>query len=165
LKKLRFTIIIFTILVLLVGYSLRGQWLGAFSVLGCGLIWLSGHYWNWRWFPPIALIIFIALAAYGVWLEVSIVWMLLAVIGTLAAWDLARFSERLAQTSNSADQAALEQIHLRRLQLTAGLGLLLGAAAMAIQFQLNLVWAVLLSLLMVISLSWSIRLIQRLNEK
>lgn len=164
-KKLRFVITSFTILVLILGYSLQGQWIGAFLILGCGLIWLAGQYWNWRWLPPVALITFVALAAVGVWLELYIIWMLLAVIGTLAAWDLARFSERLAQTSNTADQTPLEQIHLRRLQITAGLGLLLGVAATAIQFQLNLALAALLSLLMVISLSWSIRLIQRLSEK
>jgi hypothetical protein len=157
--------IVFTSLVLTLGYGLGGYWLLALGIVGLGFAWLFGQRRAWRWTAAIGFVVVTGLAALGVWFKLSTLWLLLAIVGALTAWDLADFAQRLGQTTNVHQAPVMSRIHVRRLQIAAGLGLLLGLVALGVQVQLNFGWAVFLALLMVISLSWVVGLIRRSREQ
>ncbi len=156
--------IMFATLVLALGYALGDQWVLASIVTGLGFLWLAGVWHNWDWATSIGLVAFIGLAALGVRLELSAVWMLFGVVASLAAWDLVRFWRRVAHTKLSGQEPSLQHPHFQRLLMVSGLGLLLGGAALSLQINLNFGWAVLLGLLMTISLSWVVGSIRRGGE-
>jgi hypothetical protein len=106
--------VILSVLMLLAGYSLRGAWLLALPVLGLGLIWLLGQRRGWSWLVSLGMAVFIGMAGLGLYIGAAAIWMLLATLGALAAWDLAFFARRLAQTPNVVDAAAIKQAHWRR---------------------------------------------------
>jgi hypothetical protein len=164
-KKLTSTLIALATIFLVWGYSLQRYWTIVWLIVGLGLIWLAGQQWNWRWATPLGFVVFAGLAGWGVWLEVSTIWLLLGTIGALTAWDLSRFSERLAQTTHIVGSTTLKQTHFRRLQIAAGLSLLLGIITLESRFQLNFGWAILLSLLMTLTLAWAVGLIRRTEGK
>jgi hypothetical protein len=161
LKDAASSTIVLTVLFLLAGFGLHGDWLVASIVLGLGLVWLAGQRRGWGWLVSLGLVIFVGLAALGLYSGVVSLWILLATLGALSAWDLAYFARRLEQTPNVDGAAAMKQTHFRRLQIVVGVGLLLGLAALSWQPQLTFSQAVLLGLLMVLSLSWVVGFIRR----
>ncbi len=144
-----------------IGYALGGHSAWVLPIMLAGLVWLAGHWRRWPWSASFGLILFVTLAAWGVFLELPAGWLLLAVITTLAAWDLAYFSWRLEQVPSTADPAGLLRAHLSRLALATGLGLILGGLALQLHFELSLGWALLLGLLILLGLSRAVRTIRR----
>ena len=149
------TIIIAT-LSLALGYAVSPLWLGNVVVIGLGLIWLVGPRHRLSWLTDLGFISLTTMAAFGVWGALSASWMLLGVVAALMAWDLDRFSRRLAEAMQPEREAQLWRSHLRRLLPVAGLGLLLGGVAMSAELELSLSWAILLGLLVLIGLSRTI---------
>jgi hypothetical protein len=126
-----------------------------------GLLWLIGQWRGWRWSASAGLISLTGLAAWGVWSQLPAPWLLFGLVAALAAWDLARFSQRLQQARQVIDEASLIWAHLQRLLIIAGLGLLLGEIALAVRLEFNLGWALLLGLLLILGLSQVTNLIRR----
>ena len=127
---------------------LVGQWSG--SGYGC---FLAG--WGATSLALVGLATICGLSrARWIWGVVRVVpfFMLIGLIFALAAWDLTIFKQRLRQTGEVEAETTLEIDHLRRLGIVAGLGLLLGLVALTIQFQLTLLWALLLGFLIIIGL-------------
>jgi hypothetical protein len=92
-----------------------------FILLGIG--WLVARWQRWHWFASVALFIMVAAAAYGVWKEFSIVWMILGALGALLGWDLSDFARRLSYAAPMDDIRGMERRHLERVGIVAGLGL------------------------------------------
>ena len=143
------------------GYALIEFWLYALGIFVLGLLWAGGIWFNRNEVISLGFVTFVTIAAYGLYLHVAALWMLIGVVAALIGWDLARFQRRLdSQAGSPLATSQLKTIHLSRLAAVSGLGLLLGAASMALQIDLTLGWAVLLGLLMVVSLSWVVRRIR-----
>ena len=134
---------------LILGYNLRALWLW----LALGLWCLAGQRSRWGWPASVGLIAFVGAAAYGVWQGGPAGWLLFSVVAVLAAWDLDHFARRLQQTGQQEMEIELQQAHLKRLALVAGLGLLLGGLALGLQVELNLGWACFWRLLAIIALN------------
>ncbi len=160
-KNLSIAAIIIVTFLLAAVYAIAEQWIYGLVIAGLGVIWLFSVWRNFQELISTGLIVFIGVAAWGIYQELSTIWMLIAVVVSLVAWDLARFSQRIAYAEPFAEGAVVQQAHLQRLAMVGGLGLLLGGLALGLQFQLNFGWAVLLGLVMVISLAWVVGRIRR----
>ncbi len=142
---------------LILGYAFGDAPLFSWLWALLGLCWLIGQWRNWDWVISWGLVLFVGAAAFGVWLNAPGGWMLLSVLATLAAWDLAHFTARMRRAELGDEAAMLTTTHLRRLAMVIGLGLLLGGVALGVSVTLHLGWAIFLGLLAVIGLSQVMR--------
>jgi len=118
------------------GYGTQGHTEYVRWLFLIGAIWLLAKWRGWKWFSPLALLIVIGSAAYGLWVEISFGWMMFAAVGGLLAWDLADFSQRLSYAAPSDDVAGMERRHLARVGIVAVLGGLLGFIVFVVRIQL-----------------------------
>lgn len=120
---------------LAIGYLQAGaaEYARWFFVLA--LLWLVAHFRKWYWCSSIALLLIILAAAYGVWHEFSVVWMLLGAVGGLLGWDLSDFARRLSYASPMDDTRSMELRHLERVGIVAALGFGLAGLSVLIHFQ------------------------------
>jgi hypothetical protein len=122
------TIIVLVLSILLgtislaIGYSQGGASNYSLWFLLLGVIWFVTHFRKWYWFSSIALLLIVFGAAYGVWHEFPIVWMLLGALGGLLGWDLSDFARRLSHASPMDDTRSMERLHLERVGIVAALG-------------------------------------------
>jgi hypothetical protein len=156
--------IILATLSLATGYALAGFWAFTIFVIGAGLLWLSALWRGWRLVISLSIIMVVGTAALGTWLEVSAGWLLFGVVATLAGWDLDDFSYRFGRTERGQGYATLQRIHLQRLAIVAGLGLLLGGIALSFELRLNMWWGLFLGALVVIGLSQAIGRLRRESD-
>jgi hypothetical protein len=126
-----------------------------------GTIWLLAKWRRWKWVSPLALLIVIVSAAYGLWIEISFGWMMFAAVGGLLAWDLADFSQRLSYAAPSDDVIGMERRHLARVGIVAVLGGLLGFTAFVVRIQLPFEVVVGLVILAVLGLTRLITILRR----
>ncbi|HJR80697.1 MAG TPA: hypothetical protein VJ821_11540 [Anaerolineales bacterium] len=120
---------------LAVGYSQGGFTSLALWFLLLGVAWLAAHWRKWYWFSSISMLIMIAAAAYGVWQEFPIVWMVLGALGGLLGWDLSDFARRLSYASPLDDTRGMERRHLERVGIVAALGLGIALLSVFIHIQ------------------------------
>ena len=120
---------------LAIGYLQAGVSTYTFLFLLLGAIWLVTHFRKWYWFSSLALFLIVIAAAYGVWSEFSMVWMLLGALGGLLAWDLSDFARRLSYAAATDDVAGMEQRHLARVGIVAALGF--GLALLSLYIRIN----------------------------
>lgn len=126
-----------------------------------GLLALIGRRQTWRWSASLTMVGCVTLSALGVLRAAHPVWMLLAVIAALAAWDLDHFALRIESAQRIRDEIRFRDAHIRRLGWVLGLGFVLSLLALSLQLQLDLGWAIALGLLAVVSLGQAIQLLKR----
>ena len=138
------------------GYTLflEDYWQLVFAIVGLGVVWFIGEGKGWRGLPEAGLIIFIGLAALGLYLEKPAFLMLLGSIVALVTWDLSLFARRLAQAEWIENDVTVRRTHWQRLAMTAGLGLLLSGLALGVAIPMSFGVAIILGLLAVVGLSW-----------
>lgn len=139
------------------GYAIQALWAGVGVLLLIGLLWLAGDRRSWDWVVEPCLAGWVGLAAFGAWWGTISGWMLLGLVAGLAAWDLRHFDMRLRDGGAIPPPNNLTRAHLRRLALVAGSGLLFGAIALGVHFELTFGWALLAGTLAVIGLSRLLR--------
>lgn len=120
---------------LVIGYSQAGATDYGRGLVLLPVLWIFAHVRKWYWFSSIALVIIIVAAAYGVWQEFPVVWMLLGAVGGLLGWDLSDFARRLSYASPMDDIRPMERRHLERAGIVAALGLGLALASVFIRFE------------------------------
>ena len=120
-------------------------------IVFAGVLWLIAVWQHWRWFATIGLIFSFAAAALGLWfLNFTPGWMFAGAIGGLLAWDLTFFRERLRFVASDEERQGMEGRHLVRIAALALIGFLLASVAMAVKFQFNFQWAVLLAVVAIL---------------
>lgn len=124
------------------GHASLARWILLF-----GLLWLVAEIRRWRPAASFGLPICIALAGWGLWLDLSLGWMLAASLSALIAWDLSDFMRRAANASPEDDLPALTRRHLARLMIVTAAGLILSLAGMIARLEFSFEWAVFLALL------------------
>jgi hypothetical protein len=146
--------------ILAIGFGVMGQIWGLLLTLLLGAGWAIAGWppkdgvWDAR--PELdgpGLLVFIAFTVWVLWLGLPAWLALAAVLLTLAAWDLGRFVRRLSLALDATAAARLERIHLLRLGLTLGVGLLLGGLALIVRTPLDFGWALGLGILAIFALS------------
>ena len=120
---------------LAIGYSQGGasNYLLWFFILGA--LWLITQFRKWYWFSSMALLIIVFAAAYGIWKEFRIVWMLLGALGGLLGWDLSDFARRLSYASPMDDIHGMERFHMERVGIVAALGFGLAILSVVIRVE------------------------------
>jgi hypothetical protein len=142
---------------LVAGYAIAALWAGAGIAVVIGLLWLASEMRGWDWLAEPCLAGWVGLAAFGAWWGVISGWMLVGLVAALAAWDLRHFGMRLQAAGAISLPADLTRIHLRRLALVAGAGLLFGGMALGIRIQLTFGWSLLAGALAIIGVSRLLR--------
>lgn len=120
-------------------------------IVFAGVLWLIAVWQRWRWFATVGLIFSFAAAALGLWfLNFTPGWMFAGAIGGLLAWDLTFFRERLRFVASDEERQGMEGRHLVRIAALSLIGFLLASVAMAVKFQFNFQWAVLLAVVAIL---------------
>jgi hypothetical protein len=156
--------IILSVLSLAIGCTLAGFWPGAIFTTFAGLLWLIALWRGWRPMMGLSVTMLAGIAGLGAWLSVSAGWLLFSIVATLIGWDLGDFDHRFGQIGQAQGYKALQRIHLRRLAVVAGLGLLLGGVALSFEFKLNVWWGIFLGVLVIVGLSQAIGRLRRESD-
>ena len=116
------------------------------GLLVLGALWLFAGWKRWTWFSVIAILVTVALAGFGLWIELSPGWMIAGALGGLLAWDLSDFMRRLQYLHFTDDKHGLERRHLTRVTIVALAGLSLATIAILVRLEFTLEWMMLLAL-------------------
>jgi hypothetical protein len=125
---LNLTLIAFVLSVILgtgslaVGFYQAGRFDPARWFFWLSIVWILAHWRKVYWISSLAFVLTLIGAAYGVWHEFRIMWMLLGALGGLLAWDLSDFAVRLSYASPRDDVHGMERRHLERAGIVAVLG-------------------------------------------
>lgn len=119
---------------LVIGYS-QANFSNPLWFVVLGIAWLVAHWQKRHWFSPLAMLVMVAAASYGVWKELSSLWMILGALGGLLGWDLSDFARRLSYASPTDDIRGMERRHLERAGIVAVLGLGLALLSIYIHVQ------------------------------
>ena len=165
---------------LALGYGLSRQPIGVLIFVALGLLWLVGQRYALQAFAGLGLLGFATGALLGTLYGVRNGWVLAGIAAALIAWDLHHFiqhvrvSEQVETMPEDAEERAdvavrtdseartLERLHLRRLAIVSGLGLLLGALALTVRITLSFGIIVALGLVAIYGLN---RLIHYLRQE
>jgi hypothetical protein len=104
------------------GYSQAGRADPARWFIWLAVLWILSHWRKVHWGSSVAFLLVIAGAAYGIWNNLTIMWMLLGALGGLLGWDLSDFARRLSYAAPTDDIRGMERRHLVRVGLVAALG-------------------------------------------
>ena len=131
------------------------------GILIIGAIWLFAGWKHWTWFSIMGILLSVALAGFGLWIELSPGWMISGALGGLLAWDLADFMRRLRFAHASDDIRTLERRHLTRLTIVAVVGLSLASIAMLVRLEFTFEWMMLLTLVGVLGVTQLVAWLRR----
>jgi hypothetical protein len=149
---------------LALGFALHDLWAGTAAVLAAGALWLLAQWRAQRWASPAGLVAQAVAGAVAMLLGVGGGWPLLAIVAALVAWDLDQFAQRMQEAGRVDDAPGQERLHTRRLLIVAGLGGLLGLAALSLQVRLSFGLALLMAVVMMLCLSLVIGYMRRAGD-
>lgn len=152
-------------LILAILYAWAEMWVWAAAILLLGVLWLAQSWHGQRWLPTLALLLLILAALMGAFFNLSSFWLLTSLVAALIAWDLDYFSSTLDDAPDIRDEASLKRRHFQRLGIVAGLGWLMGVAALNVRFTFGFSLTLLLGLVLIASLGGAIRHIRREQEE
>jgi hypothetical protein len=190
LRRITYTAILLASAVLAVSFGWAGIWPLALAAVAAGILWAYAFRRHWEGAASLLLVCFVILAALAVNLAGGRLLAPVAVVASLAAWDLHRFLARLRSgfAEDVEDEDAdiedaetvvetapedllleqerreLERQHLRRLLVVSGIGLALAWIAEAARFRLALPVALALGLLAILGLSQVVRSLVRQSD-
>ena len=130
-------------------------------LLALGALWLFAGWKRWTWFSAIALLLLVALAGFGLWIELSPGWMIAGALGGLLAWDLSEFIRRMDGAFETDDLPGMQRRHLARLTIVALIGLLLASISMLVRLEFTLEWMMLLALVGVLGITQLVAWLRR----
>jgi hypothetical protein len=142
-------------------YAGRGFEQVARVLLVLGVVWLFAGRQRWVWFSTIALVLLVALAGFGVWIQLSPGWMIAGSLGGLVAWDLTEFMRRLRFAPLRDDVRDLERRHLTRLTIVVLIGTVLASIAMLVRLEFTFEWIVLLTLVAALGITQLVSWLRR----
>ena len=128
-----------------------------------GALWLYAGWKRWTWFSAIGLLLSLALAGYGLWIELSPGWMISGALGGLLAWDLTEFMRRLRFAARTDDLRGLERRHLARVTIVALIGVALASIPMLVRLEFTFEWVVLLTLIAALGVTQLVAWLRRGN--
>jgi hypothetical protein len=142
---------------LALGYASAGYWSSATASVTLGCLWLLGLHRGWAGTEEFGLTACAAMAAGGASGIVPIPLALASVVAALAAWDLHRFTRRLGNGDRVLHEPTLVRSHMWWSLGVAGVGLLIGLVAPAIQLSLRFGGTLLLGAIAILGVSRAVR--------
>jgi len=125
-----------------------------------GFVWLGMEARENNMLTGLFFALFVMLAALGVMRGFPIVLMLILLLGTLAAWDLARLRSRLA-AADAEITPMLEQDHLRKLGTTLAVGGGVTLLPLVANIPINFLMLAIMTLVLLVILRRTIRQLRR----
>lgn len=130
-------------------------------IAATALLWAAGEWRGRGMLASGAFIISVGLAATGVLLDRSTVWMVIAVVAGLSAWGLGHFTRQVEHATRIEDREGLVRRYIVRLLVLDGGSLALAAIALRVRIHLAFVPALLLGAALVFSLSYAVAILRR----
>jgi hypothetical protein len=134
-----------------------GLWIVLPGVLLALPVWLAAFKWGSGFFPAAALVLSTGLAAAGLLMSATPVWMILAATFAIAGWDIALFQNNLGGDPPAQGDDPLEKRHYRNLTMALGIGLSAAVAGSMIRIQIPFGWMLLLAAIALLGLEGLIR--------
>jgi hypothetical protein len=125
-----------SMLCLIAGYTLTGQWIGAVIAIISGLAWLPARKYPASWLPQICLFASVCLAVAGQLTRTPPFLMICGSGFALATWDLVLLDDGLGTNSSGEQTRRYENKHLQSLALALGCGLLVALIGGALNLQI-----------------------------
>jgi hypothetical protein len=144
-----------------VAYALGALWVLAAAIIVLGALWLLRHRLGWLWATWPVVLLLVAAAVAGTWLALNPILLLVGLTAALSAWNLDHFVRQLGEVDAVEQERTLKHLHLRRLLIVDGLGLLLAVLALTIRIRLSFGVALTLGLIALLGLSRAIRFLRR----
>lgn len=149
-----------TIGIVALTYSLQISLFFALLVIMTGVLWYRQGYKHLlalhSGFIIFCLLISFAVLQYGINL-----WLIMAMHTTLALWDLLAFNTRLDNSDTTQGYRTIAKLHIDRLSFALTLSLGLSLLTLYIKANLSLFGIILCGLIVMISISSAIKLLQR----
>jgi hypothetical protein len=123
--------------------------------------WLLAWHFRRSWLVALGMLLTIAPAVAGIYLELPATPLVVAVIGALTTSDLASFHERLAQSAKDDNVTVLARKHLLWAVLFVIIATGLGVGSLNRTLRLTFEWVVVLVLLGILGVAQLIRWLRR----
>ena len=134
-------------------FAIAGFFLGIMVTTVVSFAWGIFLWREWEFGNILCMLVFVLGISLGAIFESPRLILLISLLATLSAWDLAAFHARLSASKNIADKERLIQSHLLRLSGVLILGLALPLVAFVYQFDLKFWQVFLLGILLLAGLS------------
>jgi len=141
------------------GRTSIARWLMLF-----GIAWFIAEWNRVRWFDSVGLLITVAVAAYGLWLDLPAGWMLAGAMGALIAWDWSEFQHRIRLSALDDDTRGLETRHLFRLMIVVASGLAFSLTGLYVRLEFSFEWTAFLALLAALGMTQLVSRLRRGGE-
>ena len=151
--NLSYLCIVIAALSLSIGFSLAGFLLGIAVAVVVSITWGVSIWRKWVFGNILCILVILLGISLAVTLGASRLIVLISLLATLSAWDLAAFSIRLSVSNNIADEERIIRTHLLRLVSVLILGLTLPLLAFGLQLDLKFWQVFILGILLLAGLS------------
>jgi hypothetical protein len=132
-----------------IAYGLAGVWVAsAIFILVCG-VWLLGIRRDIEGLSTVLFSVFLLTSVFGCLIQLSLPLLIFSMVAALTAWDLDYFNRQLRQVSDGKIAVQMEKLHLRRVLILTGLGLVLTEPAAFIKTGFGF-WTVIFLVIMII---------------
>jgi hypothetical protein len=138
------------------GFALYAIWILIFGAGRLFAVWR-----RWSWFSSIALLVYIVIAALGLWFESNSTLMFAGGMLTLFAWDVSDFRRRLNLSAKDDDTRGLERHHLIRISLLVLFGFMLASITLSVRVQFTFEWVAVFVVFALLGLGQLVRWLRR----
>jgi len=130
-----------------------------------GIFWLFAQGRDWRWASYLLFMVFLFFTVRIAFQDIPPEWPLIIVTLTLFAWDLDYFINRLKRGGDIRKKSELERRHWKRLLLIALLGLSVGEMVFRTNFEIDLVWIIVIAITAALGLNLFLSTARSQSEK
>ena len=138
---------------IVLSYAINQFWIASLLITILGILWMVGYLKGWKWQASVMFTLFIGASAIGLWLNLSQWSILLSMVGTISAWDLDHFTQRMRYAGLVVERPNLEKYHIKRLFVVNFFGLSLSVIALNVEVKLGFGTILLLGMIAVLGLS------------
>lgn len=130
-----------------------------------GIKWMVAYKVQWSWYNPIGLVLGVVSNVYSICFFSHPSLMVISTTLTLAAWDLARYEQRLQLASSEDSLLLLSQRHLFRLLVFILAAILLGLGALQLRMKIDFWAAIVFIAITFIGLMHLVKTLLRVGRK
>ncbi len=138
---------------IVLSYTINQFWIASLLITILGILWMVGYIKGWKWQASVMFTLFIGASAIGLWLNLSQWSILLSMVGTISAWDLDHFTQRMRYAGLVVERTNLEKYHIKRLFVVNFFGLFLSLITLNIEVKLGFGTILLLGMIAVLGLN------------
>jgi len=146
------------------GYLSTGYWQMLFVFPTLVLIWYFVVKYSVFWSASIFLVVYVLLAAIGIFADLSRFLMLIASTTALASWELMQFNQKKIENSYLKSNHLLEKNHMKTLALATSTGLVLVLISSSISLELPFIVTSILVLILFGGFLFGVRIVGNQNS-